>query len=279
MKTILAAAILFISNCIFAQFGKDGALTLSTNTTIVNQYASISNNISIGQNTISVTSIADLNTPLNLTCGDLLLIYQSQGADMITTNNSNYGSISNYNSAGFFELKHVSSVNGNTITLNSTTTNSYSISGKTQVVKVPQYLNLTINSSAVLSSTAWNGAKGGVIVIHSKDSVVLNGKIYNTGKGFKGGVARTSGYTYLGTQYVSSNIIDGGEKGEGICGHYLEYDLQGGRYCRGAPGNGGGGGNNHNAGGGGGANAFNNNTYTGAGVMCTACPGSSAWFF
>jgi gliding motility-associated-like protein len=280
MKSTLYFVLLFlITNYSFSQFGKNGSLTLTTGTTVVNQYSSISNNISIGQNTIAVSSISNLNTSSTLTCGDLILIYQAQGANMASSNSTNYGLITNHNSAGLFELKQVDSVNGNIITLTSSVTNSYSTTGKTQIVKVPQYSDLTLNSSSVISSNIWNGSTGGIIIIHAKDSIILNGKIYNTGKGFRGGIARTSGYTYFGTQYISSTITEGGEKGEGVCGYYNEYDSQGGRYCRGAAGNAGGGGTNHNAGGGGGANASNGNAYSGAGIMCTTCPGVNAWLF
>lgn len=280
MKPVLIFIGLFlVTKNLYSQFGKNGSLTLSTGTTIVNQYTSLSINVSVGQNTLVVTSITDLNIPSPLTCGDLIMLYEAQGANMTTTNSSSYGTITNYNNAGVFEFIHVSSVNGNTITLTGPLSNSYTVSGKTQIIKVPQYSDLTVNLSAVISSNGWNGSKGGIIVIHANDSIKIDGKIYNTGKGFRGGIARTSGYTYLGTEYVSSVVTDGGEKGEGICGYQNDYDLQGGRYCRGAAGNAGGGGTNHNSGGGGGANASNGNLYNGAGVMCTTCIGINAWHF
>lgn len=276
LKVTLLFLILITTRSI-AQFGKNGQLSISSGTSIVNQYAKISNDIPVGQTYIVVSSISTLNAPNNLECGDLIMIYQSQGATMLNSNNSSYGTVSNYNSAGLYEFKQVTSVNGNTISLNSAITNSYSSLGQTQVVKVPQYSNITVNTLANITSSAWNGSVGGIIVIHAKDSIVLNGTIFNTGKGFRGGIARTSGYTYFGTQYVSSSIVDGGEKGEGICGYQSDYDLLGGRYCRGAAANAGGGGTNHNAGGGGGANASNGNAYNGSGVMCSSCPGVSAW--
>ncbi|MBL7935342.1 MAG: T9SS type B sorting domain-containing protein, partial [Bacteroidia bacterium] len=268
---------LLLSKSSLSQFGKDGELTISTGTNIINQYTSISNNISIGQNTISVTSITDLNVPTNLTCGDLIIIYQAQGANMTTTDNSLYGNIVNYNSAGLFEYRHVVSVNGNTITLNAPLNNNYLLTGHPQVVKVPQYTKLTINSGAIVTGLNWDGSKGGIVSIHCSDSLILNGQIKANDIGFRGGKTRiTSEFLYNGINYVSSVLGAGGEKGESICGYTLEYISTGGSFCRGAPGNGGGGGIG-NSGGGGGANASNGNVYNGAGIMCSTCTGSSAW--
>lgn len=278
MRHFLCILLVFLfSKVSFPQFGKDGTLSISSGTTIINQYASLSNNVTAGQNTISVTSIADLNLPSNLTCGDLIMIYQAQGATINTSNTNQYGSITSYGNAGLYELHHVTSVSSNTIMLDAPLNNSYFVSGHTQVVKVPQYTTLNIGSLSSVTTSTWNGNKGGVLVLHALDSITINGEINATGKGFRKGSRRTSGYVYNGTQYVSTTTNHGGEKGESIAGSVLDYDLAGGRYCRGAPANGGGGGTNHNAGGGGGANANNGNSYNGAGVMCTACTGTVAW--
>lgn len=278
-STYIFVVFLLLSNFTFSQFGKDGALTISSGTSIINQYASISNNISIGQNTISVTSITNLNIPTNLTCGDLIMIYQAQGANMTTTDNSSYGNIVNYNSAGLFEYRHVVSVNGNTITLNAPLNNNYLLIGHPQAVKVPQFTKLKINSGATVTGLNWDGSIGGIVSIHCSDSLILNGQIKSDSIGFRGGKTRiTSQFLYNGINYVSSVLGAGGEKGEGICGYTLEYINNGGAFCRGAPGNGGGGGVG-NSGGGGGANASNGNVYSGAGIMCSTCTGSFAWTY
>ena len=250
----------------FSQFGKNGTLTLSSGTTTVNQYAKLAFDIVAGQNTIVVDSISNLS--INLTCGDLIMVYQAQGANIDASNTANYGTITNYNSSGLFEFRHVTTVSQNTITLNGPLTNAYSVVSKIQIIKVPQYTNLNVSSLATITSNAWNGNSGGVIVIHAKNSITLDGKINNTGKGFRAGLGRLNwGYSYNGLFYISGWDSDGGEKGEGIGGSQTDYDVLGGRFCRGAAANGGGGGTNHNAGGGGGANAINAQVYNGAGVM------------
>lgn len=278
MKSVIffISFLLFSKNS-FSQFGKNGALTINSANAILNEYAVLSVNANASQNQIVVNNINDLNISSNLTCGDLIFIYQAQGASINNTNTNQYGNILSYGNAGLYELHHVVSLSGNTITLDAPLINAYFTSGHTQIIKVPQYSTLDINSLGSVTTPSWDGSKGGIVVIHSLDSIIVTGRINSTGKGFRGGIHRTSGYVYTGSQYVSSVISHGGEKGEGIAGSTSDYDLIGGRYCRGAAANGGGGGTNHNAGGGGGANATNGNAYNGAGVMCTTCTGSAAW--
>ncbi len=126
-----------------AQPGKDGDLTISTLANIVNKYSKITVNVSAGATSITVNSVAsDLGT---LVTGDLIMIYQAQGASINTPNTAAYGAISNYNSAGLYEFTYVNSVVGNVINVSCGLKNNYVVTGKAQVVKVPLYNNLTIN--------------------------------------------------------------------------------------------------------------------------------------
>ncbi|HOZ87882.1 MAG TPA: hypothetical protein PL029_08995, partial [Bacteroidia bacterium] len=256
---------------IYAQPGKDGPLTVNTPTQIINQYSPLSASISASSNTLSIAS----TTNISLCGGDLIMVYQAQGATLDFTNTANYGDITAYNSAGLYEFKYVQSVIGNVITTQTTFTNSYSLSGYPQVIRVPQFTTLTVNPGGSIVPKPWKDTVisgvsyrfGGLVVIHAAD-IVNNGLINANGSGFRGGATPTNSLSSLGpTLYVSNLIADGGEKGEGIFGNQADYDLNGGRYGRGAPGNGGGGGKAHNAGGGGGANAFNGNVWNGAGEM------------
>lgn len=274
---------LFSSVEIFSQPGKLGNLTVNTNT-ILNSYSPVTANITSGTNTINVLAQSSL---LHLCPGDLIMIYQAQGATISNTNTSYYGNITSYNNAGLYEFIYVKSVSGNVIVTTNSITNNYSTNGMTQVVKVPLYVSLTVNPGAKIFAKKWNDTIvasvryrfGGIVAIHAIN-LVNNGTITADGAGFRGGVADTINYglTYSSfSQYTSSNVIEGGEKGESIAGYQQEYDLLGGRYGRGAPANGGGGGNGWNSGGGGGANANNGNIWTGQGVMSNTVIGSAAW--
>lgn len=256
-----------------SQPGKDGSKNVS-NAVILNSYSPLINNASAGATSIVVANPSYL---LKLCAGDLIMIYQAQGASINTTNSSNYGNVISYNGAGIYEFVYVKDVITNTVNLASPLVKSYSVSGMTQVIKIPQYTNLTINNGASILAKNWKDTTissvlyrfGGLVVLHA-NSIINNGLISASGSGFRGGNNDTSNiyvYTSFVVNYVSQINSDGGEKGESIAGYGINYDSIGGRYGRGAPANGGGGGNGWNAGGGGGSNGDNGLLWSGQGVM------------
>ncbi|GAB4129850.1 MAG: hypothetical protein Fur0027_15150 [Raineya sp.] len=264
------------SQSAFAQFGKLGSQTISIPSIVINQYAVLQTNASVGNTQITVTNIADLNNPQPLERGDLLLIIQMQGAIIDNTNTVDYGNILTYNGAGNYEFVYVTQVVGNTISLSCPLRNSYTTTGKTQVVRVPQYQNLTISAGSTVTAPAWNGIRGGIVAIYA-ENLQHNGTIDVSALGFRGGALENSTANNQ-TIYFAPNATAGAEKGESIAGYQSEYTALGGRFGRGAPANGGGGGNGNNGGGGGGANGGNPTAwFRGAGVMCNVCVGSAAW--
>ena len=124
-----------------SQPGKNGSYTVSSTNQILNKYCPVTTNISSGSNTLVVAN----STMLALCPGDLIMVYQAQGASINTLNTLAYGDITSYNSAGLYEFKYVQSYNNNTIVCQNSFTNSYVSTGNVQVVKVPQYVNLTLN--------------------------------------------------------------------------------------------------------------------------------------
>ena len=161
-SVILFLLITFFS---FAQPGKDGALTVTASNTVLNRYTRVTADVVAGTNTVTVTNIAELNRDAitylpsgyftnaagfasnTLAAGDLIMLYQAQGALIDATNTINYGAVSNYNGAGSYELAYVSSVAGNVITLTCNTRLSYYAARYVQVIRIPQYTTLTVNSS------------------------------------------------------------------------------------------------------------------------------------
>jgi hypothetical protein len=153
------AAFFFITAFFFqvqAQTGTDGNYTVPAANTIVNTYSAITANVAAGSSTITVNNVAtDLG---GLDAGDLIMIYQAQGATIQTTDDNNYGTILAYNSAGLYEFAYVASVATNAITIGCSSKNAYTTVGHAQVVKVPQYNNLTIPSGTSIIPAKWNGA-------------------------------------------------------------------------------------------------------------------------
>jgi hypothetical protein len=117
---------------------------------IINNYTYLTGNELAGDNSIAV------NNASAFSAGDEILIIQMQ-------NNSN-------GNAGVYEFAVISSVVGNTINLYSNLVNSYysgtfnsTTSTSAQVVRVPQYTNLTINSGASIIASPWNGYTSKII--------------------------------------------------------------------------------------------------------------------
>ncbi|MBK8254220.1 MAG: hypothetical protein IPK82_16325 [Polyangiaceae bacterium] len=264
--------------------GQDGAVTVTAANTILNQYAVLAADAAVGATSLSVTNISDLNSATfgPLGAGDMIMVVQMQGATIDVTNTAQYGNVTALGNAGRYELVGVTSVQGNTINLDTSCAGlkfGYTAAGRTQVVRVPQVTTLTVNAAASITAPAWDGQRGGVVAVLAQSTATLNGAIDVSARGFRGGAADNNSANPGAniTLFRSADSLDGGEKGEGIAGYQAAYTN--GRYGRGAPANAGGGGNSHNAGGGGGANAKNllNSPWTGQGVMNAMVVGAAAW--
>jgi uncharacterized repeat protein (TIGR01451 family) len=304
---------LFSAKLTFAQPAKDGALTISTTNTVLNRYTRVVADIPVGTNTVEVVDINHLNrdgfgylpsgynsnssgfASNAIEPGDLIMLFQAQGAIIDTVNGIDYGRVLNLNNSGRYELAYVGSVSGNTITLDCRTRFAYFSANYVQCIRIPQYSTLTINSGASVVPIKWGDPafggvdpsaterrRGGFLAIVA-DDIVNNGTIQANAAGFRGGTildgSAPSGAVFYDRFYYNT-VLRGGEKGESIAGYRPDYDALGGRYGRGAPANGGGGGNSHNAGGGGGANGGDPaDWFRGAGVMNDfgTCGNPGAW--
>ncbi len=207
---------------------------------IVNSYTSVT--------LISSCSIEVLDASA-FNAGDRVVIIQSKGADVDTTNTVNFGDVLNLNNCGNYEFSHISSIIGNTVFLTASLQRSYDVGSAVQFIKVPQYVNAVI--TAPVTCPVWNGSVGGIVIIECSGSLTLNANIDVKGKGFALGNVSPTGYNCPGSfdYYYPASSYFGAEKGEGIS--ILSFSKRNGMGKRA---NGGGGGNNVNAGGGGGAN-------------------------
>ena len=283
IKAVMTAATLTLSllgNTLAATPGIDGALTVTAANTVINQYSTVTG---LTATTITVSNIGNLtsNAPVNggvLAPGDLLVIYQAQGASIDTSNTPGYGAVTSYNGAGKYQSVTVGSVSGNTITLAG---ECAALSGfdatKTQIIRVPQLSSLTVNSGASIRGLTWDGTKGGFVAANVMGATTLNGSINASAQGFRGAAPDTNNSApYNQTDYVTAAGTTGAQKGEGIAG--LASTLAGGPEGRGAPANGGGSGDSHNAGGGGGSNAGSQTGYNGTGTKDTSVAAyTTAW--
>ncbi|WP_226163895.1 T9SS type A sorting domain-containing protein [Hymenobacter terricola] len=278
--------------------GRDGSPTLTANP---NTYFPATNQtLAVGATSLVVGS--GVGT-VPIATGDLLLVIQMQGADINFTNSDSYGdgvagglATSNLNNANFtaglYEYVVAAAavpLGGGTVTITTGLKNGYQNADATsaagqrrfQVVRIPQYDNLTV--SGTVAPSAWDGSTGGILALDVTGQLTFaaGARLDASGKGFRGGagqklngIAGVTGTDYRNLAPATGTTTVGahGMKGEGIAGTpryvntgtaLLDTNVEGypsGSAARGAPGNAGGGGtdatsiNNQNSGGGGGGN-------------------------
>lgn len=188
-----------------------------------------------------------------------------KGVAINTTNSSSFGTITDLNNAGNYELATVCAIVTDTVFFVFTHLNNYDADGKVQLVKIPQYTSVRVVDT--LKPAPWNNTAetGGVLAISVEEDLILEAPVFPDSSGFRGGLHQLSSGTCgnifppAANAYVyNASSLDpqnGAYKGEGIAD--VSVSNSGGK---GAPANGGGGGNNHNnggAGGGGGAGHSN----------------------
>jgi len=286
---------LLISISGFSQRGKDGNVTVNTAGRIVNEYTTLTANANAGNTSLTVAA-SGLNAngrfASNIAAGDLIMIIQMQGATILGQpdagvptigfpNDATWGTITNYNNCGNYEYCQISSVpNSTTINIDCGLTNSYTATGRVQIIRVPRYNTLTITSPGTIVSQTWNGTSGGVVAIEVLGNTIINtgARIDVSAQGFRGGALFTTTGRTTTVLYSCVSLDVGTNKGEGIAGFDNDYTPYGGKYCRGAAANAGGGGNVWNCGGGGGGNAGNINNWTGQGNPDSGPAGwAAAW--
>lgn len=109
--------------------------------------------------------------------GDEVLFHQTQGSANV----------------GKWEQAVITAMNGTSWTLDHSLTNAYSSSGAhAQVIKVPQYTSVTVQSGGTLTALPWNGSTGGILVFRSDGTVTIDGSVDMSGKGYRGGRSTSS---------------------------------------------------------------------------------------
>lgn len=169
--------------------GSDLNKVVSIENEIINNYSHLTSSCNKDDTSITV------NNASLFTVNQEIMIYQTQ----------------HFSEAGCFEYKKIVSIEGSILNLDKPLERNY-YSGifnnsdgclSAQIVSVPNYLNLTINSNCSITAKSWDGYSGGVVVFRVKEVFTNNGKINTTGKGYRGG--RASG-------------VDGYSHADGECG-------------------------------------------------------------
>jgi len=103
------------------------------------------------------------------------------------------------------------------------TTNSDLTDQKIIVQRIPQYTAVTLNSGGKITCSAWDGTKGGIVVLSCNGTIAINsgGSIDVSELGYRGGLAQNvsayqgEGSKGAGAQSLSANGNGGGGAGNG----------------------------------------------------------------
>lgn len=247
--------------------GSDGDLVVGAGQTIYmdNVRSALAAYANIGQRNLTIDNAS------SFLVGQEVLVIQIQG-----------------NEAGSYEFGEIAMIIGNTITLQYNLINSYEIGGnsKTQVLRVPHYRDVIVQSGGVLTAHSWDGNTGGIVVFRVSGTVTVNGTISASGlNGVNGGYATAAGGAGIGFRGGTGISSNGAPayQGEGTAGT--------GTTSTAANGNGGGGGdaatddNSGGAGGGGGnttagsAGTAGNNGVAGSGGSSAGTADLATMFF
>jgi hypothetical protein len=239
--------------------GHRGPLATTANNNIqVNSYAALAANVQ-GVDRLTFTTVRGAEP---FAAGDLVLVHQSASPAAAPGNTSPLDVMST--NLGHWEVARVTSIaagadaggdagGGGELTLD------HAVGGATpftvpgaQIIRVPEYTDVTVVPSSGLYALGWDGVTGGVLAFYASGTLRNDGVVSVEGAGLRGGVAFLTNDGSLAGCSAPDGVPDAGyaRKGEGA---YLFGAFgDAGGYAPLA--NGGGGGNCYNAGGGGGGN-------------------------
>ncbi|NOK13068.1 hypothetical protein HNS30_28915, partial [Corallococcus exercitus] len=177
--------------------GRTGAVTIATNTT-VNTYRRLAADANVGATTITLNSITGINV------NDLIMIYQSAGYTGTASSGDQAAFTLGANPVGNWNFARVTARSTAALTLTfspaltsnftgAPADNDIAYRSSAQVIRVPEYTDLTINAGASITAKAWSNdatgrdSLGGLVVFLATGTVTNNGTISAAGAGYRGG--------------------------------------------------------------------------------------------
>jgi len=230
--------------------GFDGSVTISAskniNTDTIASGRSYADGIAykVDASTCTGTSLTTINAVSGIAADDEVLLINLQGAS------------ADYTDVGNYEFLRISSVSGTTVNFTSSIQNSYDGSTasnqKVVIQRVPNYINVTLDSSGSLTASAWDGLATtptgtagyytGIVAFRATGTVNVSGDIDVSEKGFRSGTGGNQSSNEYGQQGESTsggpdartsavNVEGGGGGGaSGIGGSYWPNGAGGGGY-------------------------------------------------
>lgn len=192
--------------------GRTGSLTVSAAATVVNTYAPIT-----ATTATTITVGAQQGAPGAFAPGDLLMVWRATGLTAVAGSQSPFSLTAD---VGTYEFARVKSFAAGVITVTNPLGSATRYATGSQVVRVPEYTSLTINSGASVVPYAWDGSSGGVVIVFATVGVTSAGAVSADGAGFRGGGREngpgTTGCTAPNASDEATPACGGAHKGEGL---------------------------------------------------------------
>ncbi len=153
--------------------GRDGALTISTNTTEDPVDANCTG--TTGEYVLTLTNAHA--SFASVVSGDKVLIYQSRGTG---AGKYQVATVQTYGVGGILTLQEALSFSP----LHSATASD---ANKAQVRVLKQYTNVTVTVGFTYTAKMWNGLKGGILGWYANGTTTINGTVTASSKGYVGG--------------------------------------------------------------------------------------------
>lgn len=250
--------------------GHSGAKNVVGNE-VVNAYAPLAADAAAGATTLETGGVIGTGA---FAAGDLVLVWRATGVtpseapsgnqtkrlDLATTLATTSTATNLPGLVGVYELARVQAVAGGTLTLTKPLVRGFT-KNVSQVVRVPEYTDVTIPAGASVAATAWQqvgagpGWAGGIVVFLATGTVDNKGVIHANGRGFHGGraIPRLANLALVCKADDGTPAKGYAEKGEGV----VQAAFGPNKGGKGNVSMAGGGGNCIEGGGGGGANLGN----------------------
>ncbi|MBM75838.1 MAG: hypothetical protein CMK59_10595 [Proteobacteria bacterium] len=184
--------------------GNEGSVDLNSGSSIViNSYTPLTSNADSGEQNIALGD-SDL-----FAVGDEILIIQMQGPA----------------TAGTYEFNHVQNSENDTLTLLKPLTESYVASDGVQIVRVPNYEDLTITGGTTVTALEWDGSTGGIVAFRVAGIADISGSVNVNEQGYRGG--QQNSYTSHWNGYTGESLVASFQNG----GNSNSYGGGGSSYC------------------------------------------------
>jgi hypothetical protein len=223
--------------------GRDNVLTVAAGTTQTFPAGGyLTRSVSAGATVLPVTGI-------KVNAGDLVMIHESIGLSSLPdVGDGKAVSLAGSVGLGRWELARVSAVAAS-LTLTAPLRYAY-VASRSQVMRVPEYTDVTVEAGGRLTVMPWNGRSGGILPMLVSGRVINEGRIDADGAGYLGGTYAVDTSLLKGCTGLELESEKGGSRrGTGAAGQTSRAGLTTGR---GNLANAGGGANCQSAGGGGG---------------------------